>query len=69
MQCEKATEVAWVFLSSVACRLTALRLLTHEDIHTIYWHTAIYVTDTHQYLSLEHTNIYSVACRLRVPHT
>ncbi len=32
-------------------------------------HTSIYVTDTHQYLSLEHTNIYSAACRLTVPHT
>jgi hypothetical protein len=27
------------------------------DIHTLYLHTTIYVTNTHQYLSLEHTNI------------
>ena len=44
-------------------------VFNHQDIHTIYWHTAIYVTDTHQYLSLEHTNIYSASCRLTVPHT
>jgi hypothetical protein len=35
----------------------------------VVWHTVIFVTGTHQYLSLEHTNIYNVACRLTVPHT
>jgi hypothetical protein len=42
-------------------------ILEHGNICN--WHTAIYVTGAHQYLSLEHTNIYSFACRLTVPHT
>ncbi len=36
---------------------------------TILAHGNIYVTGTHQYLSLEHTNIQRVVCRLTVPHT